>query len=73
MRDLENNLPALTRAIHVPAPPLTLDAEFEAQTAHVPPAHYLWILRRQSWKITAFVVAAVLATWIVSLQLTHIY
>jgi len=73
MRDLENNLPALTRAIHVPAPPLTLDAEFEAQTAHVPPSHYLWILRRQSWKITAFVVAAVLATWIVSLRLTPIY
>src|SRR5579863_487205 len=73
MRDLENNLPAVARTFHVPQPPLTLDAEFEAQTAHVPPAHYLWILRRQAWKITAFVVAAVLATWIVSLRLTPIY
>src|SRR5579863_5002937 len=73
MRDLENNLPAVARTFHVPQPPLTLDAEFEAQTTHVPPAHYLWILRRQSWKITAFVVAAVLATWIVSLRLTPIY
>jgi len=73
MRDLENNLPALTKTFHVAQPPLTLDAEFEAQTAHVPPAHYLWILRRQSWKIAGFVVAAVLATWIVSLRLTPIY
>jgi polysaccharide biosynthesis transport protein len=73
MRDLENNLPALTKTFHVTPPPLTLDAEFEAQTAHVPPAHYLWILRRQSWKIAGFVVAAVLATWIVSLRLTPIY
>ena len=73
MRDLENNLPAVARTFHVPQPPLTLDAEFEAQTAHVPPSHYLWILRRQSWKITAFVVATLLATWIVSLRLTPIY
>ena len=73
MRDLENNLPALTKTLHVPQSTLTLDAEFEAQTAHVPPAHYLWILRRQAWKIAAFVVAAVLATWIVSLRLTPIY
>jgi capsular exopolysaccharide synthesis family protein len=57
----------------VPQPPLTLDAEFEEQTPHVPLTHYLWILRRQAWKIAAFVVTAVLATWIVSLRLTPIY
>jgi len=73
MRDLDNNLPAIARTFHVPQPPLTLDAEFEAQTAHVPPSHYLWILRRQSWKIAGFILAAVLATWIVSLRLTPIY
>jgi len=73
MRDLDNNLPAVARTFHVPQPPLTLDAEFEAQTAHVPPSHYLWILRRQSWKIAGFILAAVLATWIVSLRLTPIY
>jgi capsular exopolysaccharide synthesis family protein len=57
----------------VPQPPLTLEAEFEEQTPHVPLTHYLWILRRQAWKIAAFVVAAVLSTWIVSLRLTPIY
>jgi polysaccharide biosynthesis transport protein len=73
MRDLDNNLPAVTRAFPVPQPPLTLEAEFEEQTPHVPLTHYLWILRRQAWKIAAFVVAAVLSTWIVSLRLTPIY
>ena len=73
MRDLESNLPALTKTFHVPAPPLILDAEVEEQTPHVPLTHYLWILRRQAWRIAAFVAAAVLATWIVSLRLTPIY
>jgi polysaccharide biosynthesis transport protein len=73
MRKLENQLPALAETFRIPQPPLTLDAEFESQPAHVPLAHYLWILRRQAWKIAAFVVATVLATWIVSLRLTPIY
>jgi capsular exopolysaccharide synthesis family protein len=72
MRELENNLPAVSKTFHVP-PPLTLDAEFEAQTPQVPLTHYLWILRRQAWKIAAFVTATILATWIVSLRLTPIY
>lgn len=55
-----------------PAPPI-LDADFETQPAHVPLAHYLWILRRHAWKIGAFVVAASIATLIVSLRLTPIY
>jgi succinoglycan biosynthesis transport protein ExoP len=50
-----------------------LDAEYEPQAAHVPLAHYLWILRRHGWKIAAFVAGIVLATLIVSLRLTPIY
>jgi capsular exopolysaccharide synthesis family protein len=50
-----------------------LDAEYEPQAAHVPLAHYLWILRRHGWKIAAFVAGTVLATLIVSLRLTPIY
>ena len=63
----EQNLPVVASA-----PPI-IDAEFEAQPAHVPLAHYLWILRRHAWKIGAFVVAASIATLIVSLRLTPIY
>ncbi len=50
-----------------------LDAEYEPQAAHVPLAHYLWILRRHGWKIAAFVTGTVLATLFVSLRLTPIY
>src|SRR5580700_7878641 len=50
-----------------------LDAEYEPQAAHVPLAHYLWILRRHGWKIAAFVVGTVLATLVISLRLTPIY
>src|SRR5262249_8789548 len=73
MRKLDNNLPAVTEPFRIPAPTLTLDAEFEPQGAHVPLAHYLWILRRHAWKIAGFVGGVVLATFIVSLRLTPIY
>src|SRR5713226_8997820 len=73
MRKLDNNLPAPLETFRAVQPPLTLDAEFEPQAEHVPLAHYLWILRRHAWKIAGFVVAAVLATLIVSLRLTPIY
>ncbi len=53
--------------------PTILDAEFEAASSHLPLSHYLWILRRQGWKMLAFVIVAVLATIIVSLRLTPIY
>ena len=56
-----------------PAPTLTLDADFEPQAAQVPLAHYLWILRRNAWKIAGFIVLVVLATLVVSLRLTPIY
>ncbi|MGH9559558.1 MAG: hypothetical protein ACRD30_09985, partial [Bryobacteraceae bacterium] len=76
MKNLETNLPA----VHLPATQETyrlaapsIDADFEPQPAHVPLAHYLWILRRHGWKIAAFVAAVVLATLLVSLRLTPIY
>lgn len=54
------------------APPV-IDAEFEPEAAHVPLAHYLWILRRHAWKIAIGVVATTVAALIVSLRLTPIY
>ena len=39
----------------------------------IPLAHYLWILRRQRWKILTFVCACVTATLIISARLTPIY
>jgi polysaccharide biosynthesis transport protein len=73
MKKFENNLPAPPEPFRVPTPAAILDADYELQPAHVPLAHYLWILRRHGWKIAAFVVGTVLATLIVSLRLTPVY
>src|ERR1700693_3765463 len=67
----EPTLPAVPGVYRAAAP--VIDAEFEAQPAHVPLAHYLWILRCHGWKIAGFVAATMIATLIVSLRLTPIY
>ena len=71
MNNLEPGLPALTETYRAGAP--VIDADFEPQSAQVPLAHYLWILRRHGWKIAGFVAATVTAALIVSLRLTPIY
>jgi succinoglycan biosynthesis transport protein ExoP len=68
----ETHLPAVPD-YRAALPPPIIDAEYEPQPAHVPLAHYLWILRRHAWRIAGFVAATVLATLIVSLRLTPIY
>lgn len=47
--------------------------ESELGASSVPLSHYLWILRRQGWKILAFVAACMLVTLIVSARLQPIY
>jgi capsular exopolysaccharide synthesis family protein len=48
-------------------------AEPEPEEPTVPLSHYLWILRRNKWKILAFVFVAVVSTVVVSSRLTPIY
>src|SRR5262245_22552598 len=38
-----------------------------------PLTHYLWILKRQRWKIVSFILASVIATFIVSSRLEPVY
>src|SRR5438309_5110829 len=71
MHKLELNSPAVPD-VYRAMPPIA-DLDYEPQAAHVPLAHYLWILRRHGWKIAGFVAATMLATLIVSLRLTPIY
>ena len=74
MRPPDPNLPAVQevpRTIPLSAP--VLDAEYESAAAHVPLAHYLWIIRRQGWKMLLFIALVMVATLIVSLRLTPIY
>ncbi len=64
-------LPAPVPAWQTIPAPATIDAE--PQEAATPLSHYLWVLRRQRWKILPFVVACLIATLIVSKRLTPIY
>ena len=73
MKHLEPNLPAVPDSHRAVNPPVILDAEYESAPAHVPLAHYLWILRRHGWKMLGFVALSVLCTVVVSLRLTPIY
>ena len=76
MKHLEPNLPGVPEPYRANPPlnsPLIVDAEYEAAPAHVPLAHYLWILRRHGWKMLVFVALVVLSTVVVSLRLTPIY
>lgn len=70
---MNQNLPAIPEPVRTPISAPVLDAEYEAAAAHVPLSHYLWILRRQGWKMLAFVALVVIATLIVSMRLTPIY
>src|SRR5471032_1789648 len=47
--------------------------EMEPEQANIPLSHYLWILRRQWWKILTFVTIAAVATLVVSKRLTPVY
>ena len=55
-----------------PPYPSTQFSEPEASTS-VSFAHYLWILKRQAWKMAAFVAICVLFTFVVSSRLKPIY
>lgn len=47
--------------------------EMEPEETSIPVSHYLWILRRQWWKILTFVAIAAVATLLISKRLTPVY
>jgi len=47
--------------------------EIEAASSSVPLSHYLWILRRNWWRILLFVACAVAATLMISMRLVPVY
>ena len=59
-------------AERLPALIETLSAA-DPEEARLPLSQYLWILKRQRWRILGFCAAAVIATVIVSERLTPIY
>ena len=72
----EEKLPTVIDAVRLPAycaPPLYTVADEEPSDARIPLSQYLWLLRRHRWKISGFIGATVLATWIISARLTPVY
>ena len=61
------------QALPVYSAPAPEQGELEAFRFPVPIVHYLWILRRQRWKIAAFVVSCVLITFVMTARLKPIY
>jgi capsular exopolysaccharide synthesis family protein len=62
-------LPVPIEAFRAPA----MAAELEPAATSVPLSHYLWLFRRNWWKITLFVCCAVAATAVISSRLTPVY
>src|SRR5580704_4063646 len=54
-------------------PPVGMPQEAEPVETTTPLSHYLWVLRRQRWKIIPFVLICLISTLIVSKRLTPIY
>jgi succinoglycan biosynthesis transport protein ExoP len=75
MEPQNRNLPALPAANNGMTyyAPIPVQQEAEPEEPAVPFSHYLWILRRHRWKILAFVLTSVLATFVVAKRLTPIY
>ena len=67
----ERNLPAVQNAGYTIGPAYYQEPEPDEST--IPFSHYLWVLKRHRWKILAFVVASVVATYIVTKRLTPVY
>jgi polysaccharide biosynthesis transport protein len=74
----ENNTPVPYNGQHYVPVPLagatyTVLPETEVAEATVPLAHYLWIFKRNRWRLASFIAVCVTATLIVSLRLTPAY
>lgn len=61
------------QAVPVYFAPIPDQEDTESSVSVVPLSNYLWILKRQIWKILAFVAICVLITFIRSARLTPIY
>jgi capsular exopolysaccharide synthesis family protein len=62
-----------TAAMAARAGTYTVVPDPEPAHAAVPLAHYLWILRRQRWRLASFLAVCTVSTLLVSLQMTPVY
>jgi len=71
--DVETSDSNTNQAVPVYFAPIPDQEDNEPSVSAIPLSNYLWILRRQQWKILAFVAVCVLITFIRSARLTPIY
>ncbi len=51
----------------------TTDSRTEHADEAIPITHYLWVVRRQAWKIVVFVLTSLIVTYLISSRLQPIY
>ena len=66
-------LPATIDTTYSPVPSAPVSSPFDQAEGAVPLSHYLWVVRRQSWKIASFLVISLILTYIVSARLQPMY
>lgn len=66
-------LEVMATTIRPAMPPPVAFSETDASEVRLPLSEYLWVLRRQIWKIVAFVAVMMIATAVVSLRMTPVY
>jgi succinoglycan biosynthesis transport protein ExoP len=66
-------VPAVAGAFHYPLGFPPNPADMEPEEASLALSNYLWILRRQWWKIIGFIAVAAISTLLVSKRLTPVY
>jgi succinoglycan biosynthesis transport protein ExoP len=67
------NIPAVAGTFHRQPGFHQPNLEIEPEEASLALSNYLWILRRQWWKIFAFVAVAAIATLLISKRMTPVY
>jgi capsular exopolysaccharide synthesis family protein len=73
---MTNELETITFPVAGGARPLSSGGEqdiIDLQEESIPLSHYLWVIRRHSWKVAAFVVVSLILTYIISSRFQPIY
>jgi capsular exopolysaccharide synthesis family protein len=73
---MTNELETITFPVAGGVRPLNSGGEqdiIDLQEESIPLSHYLWVIRRHSWKVAAFVVVSMVLTYIISSQFQPIY
>lgn len=73
MKQIERLPAELAENVRRPQYIPSLYPDIEPEERPVPPSHYLWIIGRHKWRILGFIVACMIATFIVSVRILPMY